>query len=152
MSSLSHAASSAEKRTNASLLDSGDARLSSHPSTTATAPHCPLPAQNGQRYRPLIRRYGLCFSAFHGPMLSGRSWRLLAAGPLWFQTRLFLVYFHLSSSLLQGFVDIFSGFGIIVAPLYASSFPRWSGGIASSRATVALLQPAPGAGEGNGSV
>ncbi len=96
MSSLSHAASSAEKRTNArywivvmlfivTSFNYGD-RATLSIAGSEMAKDIGLDPVG----------MGYVFLLFHGPMLSGRS-RRLAAGPLWFQTRLFLVYFHLVS-------------------------------------------------------
>ncbi len=91
---------------------------------------------------------GWCFSAFHGPTLSADPGRL-AAGPLCSKrcSGFGLFSFGQSSPCCR-FCRYPGGFGIIVA-LFTLRFPGWSGGISLlSRATVALLQPVPGAGEG----
>lgn len=88
MSSLSHAASSAEKRTNArywivvmlfivTSFNYGD-RATLSIAGSEMAKDIGLDPVG----------MGLCYRADPGR---------LAAGPLWFQTRLFLVYFHLVS-------------------------------------------------------
>ncbi len=94
---------------------------------------------------------GYVFSASHGLMLSGRS---LVAGcwTVLVKTRLLLVDLYLVDVYLAArFVDIFSGFGIIVA-LFTLRFLSGLLKRHLSPATVALLRPGSGAGKGNGGV
>ncbi len=94
---------------------------------------------------------GMCSLLSHGLMLSDRS-LVVGSGSFWFKTRLLLVDLYLVDvTLLQGFVDIFSGFGIIVALLRCAS---WSGLLKRhlSPATVACCGLVSGAGKGNGGV
>ncbi len=93
----------------------------------------------------------MCSLPSHGLMLSGRS-LVAVAGSFWFKTRLLLVDLYLVEfTLLQGFVDIFSGFGIIVARLHCAS---WSGLLKRhlSLATAHCCGLVSGAGKGNGGV
>ncbi|NYY74678.1 hypothetical protein DMH88_15380 [Escherichia coli] len=84
--------------------------------------------------------WAMCSLPSHGLMLSGRS-RWLVAGSFWFKTRLLWSIFIWSMfTLLQGFVDIFSGFGIIVA-LFTLRFTVGLAEAPSFLATAALLRP-----------
>ncbi len=96
MSSLSHAASSAEKRTNArywivvmlfivTSFNYGDRATLSIAGSEMAKDIGLDPVGMGYVFLLFM---GLCYRADPGR---------LAAGPLWFQTRLFLVYFHLVS-------------------------------------------------------
>ncbi len=95
--------------------------------------------------------WAMCSLLSHGLMLSGRSWWLVA-GPFWFKTRLLLVDLIWSMfTLLQGFVDIFSGFGISLPCLRCAS---WSGLLKRhlSRQQSHCCGLVSGAGKGNGGV
>lgn len=84
--------------------------------------------------------WAMCSLPSHGLMLSGRSggWLLDRFGSK--RVYFWSIFIWSMFTLLQGFVDIFSGFGIIVA-LFTLRF--WSGLLKRhlSPATVALLRP-----------
>lgn len=140
MSSLSHAASSAEKRTNArywivvmlfivTSFNYGD-RATLSIAGSEMAKDIGLDPVG----------MGYVFSAFHGPMLSGGSggWLLDRFGSK--RVYFWSIFIWSVFTLLQGFVDIFSGFGIIVALFTLRFWSVWRNRLLS-RATVALLQP-----------
>lgn len=140
MSSLSHAASSAEKRTNArywivvmlfivTSFNYGD-RATLSIAGSEMAKDIGLDPVG----------MGYVFLLFHGPMLSGRSggWLLDRFGSK--RVYFWSIFIWSVFTLLQGFVDIFSGFGIIVA-LFTLRFLVGLAESPSFQATVALLQP-----------
>lgn len=140
MSSLSQAASSVEKRTNArywivvmlfivTSFNYGD-RATLSIAGSEMAKDIGLDPWE----------WAMCSLPSHGLMLSGRSggWLLDRFGSK--RVYFWSIFIWSMFTLLQGFVDIFSGFGIIVA-LFTLRF--WSGLLKRhlSPATVALLRP-----------
>ena len=116
MSSLSQAASSVGKRTNARYWTHGDVvyRHILQLRRPRYAFYCRF--GNGQRYRPDPVGMGYVFSAFSWALCYRADPWWLVAGP--FGSNASTSGRSLSGRclpLLQGFVDIFSGFGIIVA-------------------------------------
>lgn len=151
MSSLSHAASSAEKRTNArywivvmlfivTSFNYGD-RATLSIAGSEMAKDIGLDPVG----------MGYVFSAFSWAYVIGQipgGWLLDRFGSK--RVYFWSIFIWSVFTLLQGFVDIFSGFGINCRPLYAS-FPGWSGGIAFFPGQQShCCSLVPGAGEGNG--
>lgn len=151
MSSLSHAASSAEKRTNArywivvmlfivTSFNYGD-RATLSIAGSEMAKDIGLDPVG----------MGYVFSAFSWAYVIGQipgGWLLDRFGSK--RVYFWSIFIWSVFTLLQGFVDIFSGFGIIVA-LFTLRFLVGLAESPSSRATVASLQPGSRRRRGNGS-
>ncbi len=94
------------------------------------------------------------FSAFSWAYVIGQipgGWSPVCFGSKRVDFWSILIFIWSMFTLLQGFVDIFSGFGIIVA-LFTLRFLVGLAEAPSSPATVALLLLFSGAGKGNGGV
>ena len=117
MSSLSQAASGAGKAHQCSLLDSGDA-VYRHILQLRRPRHAyPLPDRKWPKISVLIAvGMGYVFSAFSWAYVIGQipgGWLLDRFGSK--RVYFWSIFIWSMFTLLQGFVDIFSGFGIIVA-------------------------------------
>ncbi len=149
MSSLSHAASSAEKRTNArywivvmlfivTSFNYGDRATLSIAGSEMAKDIGLDPVGMGYVFLLFM---GLCYRADPGGWLLDR----FGSKRVYFWS----IFIWSVFTLLQGFVDIFSGFGIIVALFTLRFWSVWRNRLLS-RATVASLRPGSRRRRGNG--